>query len=70
MLIEIIHPNGKHYSIPASQVVVNNDDGAPVAVAYETGGLIVYTDVTKSDFSSTAQQLKLAKKPDPRIINV
>jgi hypothetical protein len=69
MLIEIIHSNGKRYSIPAVQVVVRNDDEAPVAVAYETGGLIVYSDVTKTDFGTMLKQLHL-KKVDAQVLHV
>lgn len=69
MFIEIIHPGGQRYRIPASQVVIHNDDGNPVAVAYETSGLLVYTDVTKGDFNTVVGQLKL-KKVDTQVLNV
>lgn len=69
MNVHIIHPNGKRYTIPAVQVVVENDDGATLAVAYETAGLIVYTDATKDDFRGVVRQLGLAT-PDVKVLNV
>jgi len=60
MLIEIVHQNGKRYTIPVLQVVTMTDEQGPVAVAYETAGLMVYTDATKADFSAAVQQLGLS----------
>ena len=59
MQIILNHPNGKQYRLPASQVVVYNDDGHPIAVTYEHGGLLLHSDVTHPDFDRTALSLKV-----------
>jgi hypothetical protein len=60
MQVILNHPNGKQYRLPATQVVVYNDDGHPVAVTYEHGGLLIHSDASHNDFDRTLFSLKVA----------
>ena len=61
MFVQIRHrDSGKIYLIPASQVVIANDDGQPVSIAYERTGLIVCTDATQQDFSTIVNDLRIS----------
>lgn len=54
MLVRLTHPEtGKSYTVPATQVFVQNDRGEYIAVAFQSNGLIVYGDVTQPDFQKT-----------------
>jgi hypothetical protein len=62
MLVQLRHQeSGKIYVIPASQVVVFNDDGDPVDITYERDRLILCTDAGQSDFVNTIAALKISK---------
>lgn len=61
MFVQVRHrDSGKIYVIPVAQVVVANDNGQPVSVAYERSGLIVCADATQPDFSTIVSDLRLS----------
>lgn len=54
MNIRITHAeSGKTFLIPITQLLLMSDNGEPLALAYETAGLMIYSDVTHADFSET-----------------
>ena len=60
MLVQVRHKEtGKVYEIPCVQVVVYNDSGQPVSIAYERDKLIVCTDAGQGDYSRTISELKI-----------
>ena len=59
MFISFLHPNGKTYVLPVSQVVVYADDGQPAAVTYEHAGLIVHSNVGEPGFPAQTAALKI-----------
>lgn len=67
MFVQILHKeSGKTYVIPASQVVVFNDDGHPVSLTYERDGLLVCTDAAQQDFGRMVSDLKINKLPNAK----
>lgn len=67
MIVEFKHTNGQIFRLPAHQIVVYNDDGHPVSVAYETAGLIVSVDANHADFDGAVSELKI-RKIDPKAV--
>lgn len=59
MQVELFHENGHAYTIPATQAVVRNADGVPVAVSYLEGDFIIHCDVTHPDWDKTVRRLGL-----------
>jgi hypothetical protein len=60
VFVQVRHKDtGKVYLIPCSQVVVFNDSGQPVSLAYERDQLIVCTDAGQPDYSRTVDELKI-----------
>mgnify|MGYP000855571849 CR=1 FL=1 len=61
MFVQVRHrDSGKTYLLPVSQVVVANNDGQPVSLAYERDGLIVCSDATQQDFAGIVKDLRIA----------
>lgn len=62
MIVHVRHKEtGKIYAIPCVQVVVYNDSGQPVSIAYERDELIVCTDAGQDDYSRTISDLRIGK---------
>lgn len=60
MIVHVRHKDtGKVYEIPCVQVIVYNDSGQPVSIAYERDQLIVCTDAGQGDYSRTISDLKI-----------
>jgi hypothetical protein len=60
VFVQVRHKEtGRVYEIPCAQVVVYNDSGQPVSIAYERDDLIVCTDAGQPDYSRTIGELKI-----------
>jgi hypothetical protein len=58
VLVRFIH-KGRSITLPATQVVVTDDFGQPLAVSYVQGSMVVHCDATHSDFQSVCGDLRL-----------
>jgi len=67
VIVEFTHTNGQIFRVPAHQVIVYNNDGHPVSVAYETAGLMILVDANHEDFNATVTDLKI-RKMDPKSV--
>jgi hypothetical protein len=68
MFISFVHPNGKTYLLPVSQVVVYAQDGQPAALAYEHAGLIIHSNVGQPGFAGQTAQLKIKPVTPPESV--
>jgi len=65
MFVEIVHENGKRYTMPVSQAVVYVDSGEPCAITYEHAGIVIHSDTEHKDFATMCQELKIKNlKPE------
>jgi hypothetical protein len=71
MQLVFIHPKTRQrITIPATQVVVTDDAGRPLAISYENDRhTIVHADLNDSDFAEICQNIGM-KAERPEIIKL
>lgn len=63
MKVSFIHPASRErIELPASQVVVTDDTGRPLAVSYESSGIVVHADLNDGDFEQVCKGIGLGNR--------
>ncbi len=65
MIVQIIHKDGKVLHIPVTQIVIYTDQGHLGALAYESNGFTIYSDVNDGPaFEKIVNDLRLKALPN------